>query len=78
MLLPSKKILSEYKVLVIKMVKDSVIVDITKTDYELLCDPEPLMVFLASFLYWSWCMVCQNLPKANKPSFVILFYFKTL
>jgi hypothetical protein len=39
MLSPSKRILNEYKTLV----EDSVIVHITKTNYELLCDLETLM-----------------------------------
>jgi hypothetical protein len=43
MLLPSKRVFSEYKVLVVKMVKDSVIVDTIKTNYELLCDLEMLL-----------------------------------
>jgi len=45
MLTPFERILSEYKALVVKMVKDNVIVDTTKTNYELLCDPETLMGF---------------------------------
>jgi len=50
MLSPSKKVLNEYKALVIKMVEDSVIIDSTKTNYELLCDLKHCWVFLASFL----------------------------
>ncbi len=34
-------------------------------------------VFLAAFLCWSWCRVCQNFPKANKPPFVTLFLFSS-
>jgi len=40
---PSKKVLSEYKALVVKMVEDSVIVDTTKINYELMCDLETLL-----------------------------------
>jgi hypothetical protein len=43
MVSPSKKILSEYKALVVKMVKNSVSVDITETNCELMCDPETLL-----------------------------------
>jgi hypothetical protein len=43
MLSPSKKVHSEYKNLVIKMVEDNVTIDIGKTNYELLCDPEMLL-----------------------------------
>jgi hypothetical protein len=43
MLLFSKKILNEYKALVVKMVDNSVTVDITKTKYELLCNLETLL-----------------------------------
>jgi hypothetical protein len=45
MVLPSKKILSEYKALVVKLVKNSVSVDITKTNCELMCDLETLLGF---------------------------------
>jgi hypothetical protein len=50
MLTPSKRILSEYKALVVKMVKDNVIVDTTKTNYELLSDVETLMGFFCIIL----------------------------
>jgi hypothetical protein len=43
MLSPSKKALNEYKVLVVEMVKDSVTIDTTKTNYGLMCDPNTLM-----------------------------------
>jgi len=43
MLLPSNRILNEYRTLVIKMVEDNVIVEIGKTNYELLCDLEMLL-----------------------------------
>jgi hypothetical protein len=71
----SKKILNEYKGLVIKMVEDNVIIDTTKTNYELLCNLEMLLGLSTSFLCWSWCKVCQNLPKVNTPSFVTLSLF---
>jgi len=45
MLLPSKRVLTEYKNLVIKMVEDNVTIDIGKTNYELLCDLEMLFGF---------------------------------
>jgi hypothetical protein len=45
MLLPSKRVLSEYKTLVIKMVEDNVTLDIGKINYELLCDLEMLLGF---------------------------------
>jgi hypothetical protein len=38
-----KKVFSEYKTLVTKMVEDNVIVDISKTNYELMCDLETLL-----------------------------------
>lgn len=40
MLLPSKCILSEYKLLIIKMVANSSTINITITKYEILCDVE--------------------------------------
>jgi hypothetical protein len=43
MLSPSKRTLNEYKVLVVEMVKDSVTIDTTKTNYELMCDPKMMM-----------------------------------
>jgi len=43
MLLPSNRILNEYKTLVIKMVEDNVTVEIGKTNYEFLCDLEMLL-----------------------------------
>ncbi len=43
MLSPSKRVLSEYKALVVKMVEDNVIVDTTKINYELMCDLETLL-----------------------------------
>jgi hypothetical protein len=43
MLSPSKRVFSEYKALVVKMVEDSVIIDTSKTNYELLCDLETLL-----------------------------------
>jgi hypothetical protein len=43
MLLPSKRVLNEYKALVVKMAKDKVTIDITKTNYELMCDLEMLL-----------------------------------
>jgi hypothetical protein len=43
MLSPSKKILNEYKAFVVKMAIDSVSVQITKVNYELLCDVETLL-----------------------------------
>jgi hypothetical protein len=43
MLSLSKKILSEYKTLVIKMVEDNVTLDIGKTNYEVMCDLEMLL-----------------------------------
>ncbi len=45
MLSPSKRVLSEYKALVVKMVEDNVIVDTTKINYELMCDLETLLSF---------------------------------
>jgi len=38
MLLPSKRVLNEYKALVVKMAIDSASVKIVKAKYELLCD----------------------------------------
>jgi hypothetical protein len=43
MVSPSKKILGEYKALVVKMVKNSVSVDIIKPNCELICDLETLL-----------------------------------
>jgi hypothetical protein len=43
MLSPSKRVLCEYKTLVVKIVEDSVTIDIAKTNYELLCDLETLL-----------------------------------
>ncbi len=39
----SKRIFNEYKTLVVKLVEDSVNVDIAKTNYEFLCDPKTLL-----------------------------------
>jgi hypothetical protein len=41
----SKRIFNEYKTLVVKIVEESLIVDTTKTNYELLCDFETLLGF---------------------------------
>jgi hypothetical protein len=43
MLSPSKRVLNEYKDLVMKMVVDSANVQIVKAKYELLCDVEMLL-----------------------------------
>lgn len=43
MLSPSKRVLNEYKALVVKMVVDSASVQIVKAKYELLCDVEMLL-----------------------------------
>ncbi len=40
MFLPSKHVLSEYKLLIVKMVENDSTIDITKTNYELFCDVE--------------------------------------
>jgi hypothetical protein len=40
MFLPSKHVLSEYKLLIVKMVENDSTIDITRTNYELLCDVE--------------------------------------
>jgi hypothetical protein len=40
MLLPSKCVLSEYKLLIIKMTENSSTIDHTRINYELLCDVE--------------------------------------
>jgi hypothetical protein len=40
MLLPSKYVLREYKLLIIKMAENSSTIDITRTNYKLLCDVE--------------------------------------
>jgi hypothetical protein len=45
MLSTSKRILNEYKALVVKMGINSVNVQITKANYELLCDAETLLGF---------------------------------
>jgi hypothetical protein len=45
MLSPSKRVLNEYKVLVVEMAKDNVTIDTAKTNYELMCDPKTLMGF---------------------------------
>jgi hypothetical protein len=38
MLSPSKRVLQEYKPLIMKMAKDFAIITIAKTNYELLCN----------------------------------------
>jgi hypothetical protein len=43
MLSPSKRIWNEYKAFVVKMAIDNASVQITKTNYELLCDAETLL-----------------------------------
>jgi hypothetical protein len=43
MLSPSKRILNGYKAFIVKMAIDSVNVQITKANYELLCDVEMLL-----------------------------------
>jgi hypothetical protein len=43
MLSPSKRVLNEYKTLVVEMAKDNVTIDVAKTNYELMCDPNTLM-----------------------------------
>jgi hypothetical protein len=43
MLSPSQRILNEHKALVVKMVIDNVNVQITKANYELLCDVKMLL-----------------------------------
>ncbi len=55
------------------MVEDSVIVDITKTNYELLCDLETLMGLSCIVVLLELVHGLSKFAKANKPSFVILF-----
>ncbi len=43
MLSPSKRVLQEYKPLIMKMVEDSTIVVIAKVNYEILCDAKTLL-----------------------------------
>jgi hypothetical protein len=40
MLLPSKRVLSEYKLLIVKMAENSSTIDNTRTNYKLLCNVE--------------------------------------
>jgi hypothetical protein len=40
MLSPSKRILSEYKPLIVKMVEDNSTINTTRTNYKLFCDVE--------------------------------------
>jgi len=45
MLSPSKRVLNEYKALVVEMAEDNVTIDTTKTNYKLMCDRKTLMGF---------------------------------
>jgi hypothetical protein len=49
-----KKILSEYKVLIIKMVEKNVANEMAKTNYKLFCDVETLWAWLVCCLYWNF------------------------
>lgn len=40
MFLSSKHVLSEYKLLIVKMVENDSTINITRTNYELICDVE--------------------------------------
>jgi hypothetical protein len=59
MLSSMKKILSEYKVLIINMVENNVINEMVKTNYKLLCDVETLWAWLVCRLYWNQCMLSK-------------------
>jgi hypothetical protein len=43
MLSPSKQVLNEYKILDVKMATNNIAINITKVNYELLCDAKMLL-----------------------------------
>jgi hypothetical protein len=54
MLSSMKKILSEYKVLINKMVENNVVNEMAKMNYKFLCDVETLWAWLVCYLYWNF------------------------
>ncbi len=70
----SKRIFNEYKTLVVKLVEDSVNVDIAKTNYEFLCDPKTL---LSLFCIIPLLELVQGLSKfaQSQQTFICDFIF---
>lgn len=66
MLSSSKKILVEYRSLVVRMVHDNVAIQTTKPNYELLCDVKTFLGLVCIMRYWKQCKDDQSLRKGGK------------
>jgi hypothetical protein len=73
MLSPSKRVLQEYKQLIMKMVKTLQLLWLQKSIMRFCVMPKPYSVSLVSCPYWKWCKGCPSLHNDTIHSFATLW-----